>query len=102
MKATDIRDMTFDEIRDELDGPRQRVWEWLFSHGPATTSAIAEATGIGLLTVRPRVCELVAMGFAECTGRERREGVYRAITVAEAQVRWAEKRTEAQLDLKLQ
>jgi predicted ArsR family transcriptional regulator len=100
MNATDIRDMTFDEIRDELDGPRHRVWEWLFSHGPATTSAIAEGTGIGLLTVRPRVSELVAMGFAECTGREKREGVYRAITVAQAQARYAEARAETQLPLK--
>lgn len=102
MKTTDIRDMTFDEIRDELDGPRQRVWEFLFARGPATTSAIAEGTGIGLLTVRPRVSELVAMGFAECIGREKREGVYKALTVAEAQARYAEARTAAQLDLQFQ
>jgi predicted ArsR family transcriptional regulator len=101
MNASDIRDMTFDEIRRNLDGPRERVWEWLHVRGPATTSAIAESLGMGLLTVRPRVTELVQMGFAECVGRQRREGVYRAVTVAEAQTRHAEKRTETQLPLKL-
>ncbi len=101
MNTTAIRDMTFEEIRDELDGPRHHVWDWLFARGPATTTAIADGTGIGLLTVRPRVSELVAMGFAECVGRQRREGIYRAITVAEAQAKWAEQRSDAQLSLKL-
>lgn len=96
-----IRDMNFREIRDQLAGPREQIWQWLYALGPHTTTAISGGTQIPLLTVRPRVCELVAMGFAECVGRERREGIYRAVTVAEAQAKWDAQRTEAQLPLKL-
>lgn len=98
---TEIRNMTFDELRGTLDGTRERVWQWLFAVGPATTTGIAGGLEISLLTVRPRVSELVALGFAECVGRERREGIYRAVTVAEAQAKWAEARTEKQLPLAL-
>lgn len=84
---TDIRDLNWSEIEGLMHGPRKTIWEWLKSHGPATTSAIAEGTGIALLTVRPRVTELCQMEFAECVGRERREGVYQARKSYEAMAR---------------
>ena len=103
MKTTDPRDLTWDEIRGFLAGPRERCWEWLIAHGPATTSAIAEGTSIPLLTVRPRVCELAQIGFVECVGRADREGVYQAVSVATRQSRHAEDLLEssAQMPLKL-
>lgn len=74
-----IRDANWELIRGHLAGPRQAVHAWLLAHGPATTGMIAEGTGIPLLTVRPRVTELVQLGFAVCEGRNFcREGIYRA------------------------
>lgn len=55
-----------------------------------------------ILTVRPRVCELAELGFVECIGREGREGVYQAVTLAARQARHEEDlREESQLPLQL-
>ena len=97
-----IRDANWEQIRDHLAGPRQAVHAWLLANGPATTNMIAEGTGIPLLTVRPRVTELVQLGFAACTGRNCwREGIYAAVTLAQAGAAHQAARTaEAQLVLK--
>ena len=82
-----IRDANWELIRGHLAGPRQAVHAWLLAHGPATTGMIAEGTGIPLLTVRPRVTELVQLGFAVCEGRNPfcwREGIYEAVPVERA------------------
>lgn len=102
MKSTEPRDMTWNEIRESLSGTRERVWDWLLARGPATTSDIAEGLKMNLLTVRPRVSELVQLGFAECVGRSGHEGIYQVVSVAEAQARHAEQTRESQLPLKLQ
>ena len=57
--------------------------------------------GISLLSVRPRVCELAVLGFVECVGREKREGIYQAVSISQVQTRHGCGLTEAQLDLKL-
>ena len=101
MKTTDPRDLTFEEIHDSLGETREAIWKWLRANGPATTSRIAEGSGIGLLTVRPRVSELAVLGFVECIGREHREGVYRSITYLAAQARHNASRAESQLQLKI-
>lgn len=101
MLPTDIRKLTWDEVRDHLAGPRQVIWEWLVVLGPATTSQIAEGTSIGLLTVRPRVTELVQLGFAECIGREHREGIYRAVDFKKARENHCPEHRQTQLPLKL-
>ena len=101
MNTTAPRDMTWQEICGGLSGTRESVYSWLLHHGPATTTQIMEGTKIGLLTVRPRVSELCAWGFAECVGREHREGIYRARTILEAQAIHEESRLERQLNLKL-
>lgn len=101
MKTTDPRDMTWDEIRDHLAGPRALIWTWLRANGPATTSRIAEAAHISILSVRPRVSELAVLGFAECIAREGREGVYQAVTLEVRAARHAEEVRESQLPLKL-
>jgi predicted transcriptional regulator len=102
MKTTEPRDHTWEEIRERMAGARAQVWDWLHAHGPATTSTIAAGLGMSLFTVRPRVCELAQMGFAECTGRQGREGIYRACTATEAHERWREGITATQLPLKLE
>ena len=101
MLSTAPRDLTWSEIRDTLAGTRELVWGWLLSHGPATTTTIAANLHLNLLTVRPRVSELCAWGFAECVGREHREGSYKALTVAEAQARHDATHRDRQLCFKL-
>jgi predicted ArsR family transcriptional regulator len=100
MNATDPRNLTWQEIQGSLHGSRERIHEWLLKYGPATTTQMAEAMNIGLLTVRPRVSELVAWGFAECVGRGHREGIYSALTQAEAHRRHDASRCEAQTNFK--
>ena len=90
MKTTEVRDMTWEEIQSSLDGRRAYIWTFLRQHGAATTSVIADKTGISLLTVRPRVCELVQAGLAECIDRRHKEGVYRALSLEEARARFDE------------
>jgi len=100
MKTTDPRDMTWEEIRGGLAGSRERVWRWLLAHGPATTSGISLGMlDLSILTIRPRVCELCQMGLAEITGREGREGIYRALPLAEAEARWVREAGERQPEL---
>jgi predicted ArsR family transcriptional regulator len=103
MNTTDPRDLTWNELRDELSGHRSRIWEWLRTFGPATTSQIAERMDITLFSVRPRVCELAQLGFVECIDRDGREGVYQAVTLAARQARHEEDLREmtSQLPLKL-
>lgn len=101
MKSTDPRDFTWDEIRDSLHGKRERIWTWLRSNGPATTTGISTGTEIPLLTVRPRVSELVALGWIDCVGRENREGVYHAIAAETCLSRYQEAIRESQLPLLL-
>lgn len=100
MNTTDPRNLTWQEIQGTLHGAREAVHGWLLRHGPATTTQISEALGMGLLTVRPRVSELCAWGFAECVGRGKREGIFRAITITEAQAAHERSQVESQTNFK--
>lgn len=102
MKASEVRDLSWDELRGRLGGAREAVWTAMRQAGrPLTTAQVAELTGISLWTVRPRVCELVAWGFAECVGRSGRDGLYRALSLQDAFARWTEGTRERQLELHL-
>jgi hypothetical protein len=101
MKTTDPRDFTWQQIRGTLAGTREVIHAWLLANGPSTTEKISQCTGIGLLTVRPRVSELCAWGFAEITGRLKHEGIYQAVTVTDAQRIHEDKLREGQTNLKL-
>jgi len=104
MKPADIRNTTFRELQSRLVHLRLSVWEALAHHGPCTTRELAHECGMDLLTVRPRVTELVQLGFAECLSESEhdREGIYRALTVAEAEALFeARKRELAETQLSL-
>lgn len=100
MNSTDPRNLTWQEIQGTLHGGREIIHSWLLRNGPRTTTQISEACGIGLLTVRPRVSELVGWGFAECVGRGKREGIYRAIPVMEALAAHDRSQRESQTNFK--
>lgn len=102
MIASEVRDLSWQELRGRLAGPRQAAWVAMWRAGrPLTTAEIAEEADLPLLTARPRVSELVAWGFAECTGRRGHEGLYRALPLHESFARWAGAMAERQLELHL-
>lgn len=98
----EAREAAWERVRGVICGLREDVWVWLHAYGPATTAEMAAGLERPLLTVRPRVSELVAMGFVECTHRRDHEGVYQARTMQQARAEWElVLGSEAQLDLKL-
>jgi predicted transcriptional regulator len=70
-------------IQEKLQGLREEVYRAMLKAGPQTTLGIAAASNLSLLTVRPRVTELCELGLAEFAGRLGREGIYRAIPLAQ-------------------
>lgn len=65
MKSTDFRNANFEKLRESawLAGKRWEVYCAFLNHGPMTTRQAAQASGIDLLTVRPRTTELLQAGF---------------------------------------
>jgi hypothetical protein len=106
MKPVDFRNATFHSLRDEMEGLRRRVYEAWVAHGPGTTRQMAVASGIDLLTFRPRTTELVQLGLVELvppTGEQAQEidpheGVYRAVPQPEWE-RFRASRVNGQLQL---
>ncbi len=90
MNPTECRDITWTEMQGRIVGLRADMHEGLRMHGPCTTRQLAERMRRDILSVRPRVTELCELGFAECTGREGGEGIYRAYDYSEAARRFSE------------
>lgn len=104
MSPIDYRNATFRDLHGRLVNLRASVYEALMEHGPCTTRELARACDIDLLTVRPRVTELVQLGFVECLDEHGHEGRYRALTLAEAETLFAQRQRAAlnpQLELEL-
>ena len=76
MKTTDIRDENFTHLCATLDDRRATVLRYLAVYGPCTTRHLAQLSTLDILSVRPRVTELVQMGLVELRERVRGEGVY--------------------------
>lgn len=73
------------DIQKRVTKLRLAVYEALLKHGPCTTRELATAMERDLLTVRPRVTELLELGLVALVGDERtHEGTYRALTWSEA------------------
>ena len=97
MKSIDYRFATWEKIQRRLDGLRGVVYEALLRHGPCTTRELAERSGLSILTVRPRVTELIQAGVATLADGDApgNEGIYRALSEAEARALFARRRAEA-------
>lgn len=101
MTGAEIKRMNWQELEGQLHGLRLRAWtELRMAAEPMTTRDLADCLEMDLLMVRPRVTELVQMGFVRCAGRQDREGLYEAVGWVEARAEW-ERRTQTQLELKL-
>lgn len=85
MKPIDYRNETFASLTERLAGDRLAVLEQLRLHGANTTRSLAALMGWDILNVRPRVTELVQLGFVRCIHTSGHEGVYEARPIAEAE-----------------
>lgn len=94
MKTTitgqEIKRQNWQEIKDTLIGPRLSVWRglslgYLQYRRAITTRECAQLIGMDILTVRPRVTELVQLGFARCAGKQDHEGLYESVGLREAE-----------------
>ncbi len=63
MTPIDFRNATFESLRAHLNVARSNVYEAWLTHGPCTTRQLAIASGIDLLTLRPRTTELYQLGL---------------------------------------
>lgn len=81
MKPVDVRNGCFREIQDRLVSERRAVYEALLGlrGEPVTARRLAEKMGRDVLSVAPRLTELVQLGLAWLCGREGRRGLYEAI-----------------------
>ena len=93
LTPSEIRDANWQQIAAHLSGRRAQVHAALLNHGPATTRGLAIAMHSTELSVRPRVCELVQLGFARVVGVEGREGVYEAIQLDKAETAFIRSRS---------
>jgi predicted transcriptional regulator len=79
MKPVDFRHETFETIRARVVLDRAACLAALRACGPCTTRELARRMGRDILNVRPRVTELVQLGFVVTEDAAGREGVYRAL-----------------------
>lgn len=97
MKPIDHRNTTFQSIRARLNGARVAVYDLLLKEGPCTTRELAARSPLDLLTIRPRVTELVQLGLAVCDPEHKGpEGIYAALSLEDAEARWEAARREEQ------
>jgi len=100
MNATRSRDETYDGVRAALPSLRARVLDALEAAGRATGYEIAERTGLGILTVRPRLTELSQAGLVVACGRVRRGRISETVWRVASKEEWMKwNRTEGQLQL---
>jgi len=86
MSPIDYRQETWEMVQKRVVSLRLSVWRALAAAGACTTRELAKHSGMDLLTVRPRITELVQLGFVRCLDdKNGHEGTYEARTLAEAE-----------------
>ncbi len=98
MKPLNYCQATWADVQGRVSGLRLRTLLALRKHGPCTTRALAAVCAADILTVRPRVTELIQLGFVQAVPGQAQghEGVYRALSLAETQSLFARRQTAAQ------
>jgi predicted transcriptional regulator len=92
MTPIDIRNETWESIQGRLQAERQKVYFALLDAGETTTRDLAARMGWERDNVRPRVTELLQMGFVDLVRKDAAGGVYRALTFAQARARFDERK----------
>jgi hypothetical protein len=94
MLPSDLRNLTWAQIQTHLSEDLVRVHKAWSQCGPGTTREVAERSGISLLTLRPRTCELQKIGLVALIDKSGTEGIYKFQTEAEAAVTFSARATE--------
>jgi predicted transcriptional regulator len=85
MKPIDLRNETWADVMNRVDGDRCRVHLMLAQSGPCTVRELAAHNNQDVLSIAPRITELFELGFVELVGRKGRRGVYKAVSALEAE-----------------
>ena len=102
MKPVDLRNETWADVQNRLEGDRRATYDAFCRFGAQTTRDLAALMRKDAYSVGPRVTELFQLGFVRLVGRRGGRGVYAAATVAEAQAAFEFSRANAdQLLLKV-
>lgn len=92
MDTNDIKRDQLAALDSALRGLRQKVHIALLAQGKCTTKDLAEGMGYSLLTVRPRVTELLQAGLVDLVGRDDHgDGIYQAVSLEDARKRVEER-----------
>lgn len=94
MTATELRNTNFVALRESLTERRRDVYRAFMTHGPATTFELSEKCGIGLLSVRPRACELAQLGLLTVIGERLENGKQAAVYAVVDQASWSNWRNQ--------
>lgn len=81
MTPAELRNTNFQRLRNSLAERMLDVYRAFEQFGPASTAQLAEQSGIGLLSLRPRATELHGLGLL-CEAGERIENGKRATIYA--------------------
>lgn len=103
MNTETIKAAGWEAISGAVAGKRREVYAHLCLLGPCTTAELAAASGISILTVRPRVTELVQLGLARLADVQatKTEGKYEAIRLEDARAAYYRERAGGQMDLRI-
>ncbi len=94
MTPADLRDKQWHEVLTHVTDDMVKVHGAFLRHGgPGTTREVAQASGISLLTFRPRTTDLYKLGLVELVGTRGNEGLYayRSSDQAHASGAWRER-----------
>ena len=104
ISTTDIKRSNWDKVQEHLTESRLRVWNALASRGESTSRELADSMRVDILTVRPRLTELLQLGFVVLSGKQGHEGTYRALSRSEAHQNFLKRAAEplnSQLEMTL-
>ncbi len=94
MKPAAMRNLNWAEVQAHVSDDLRRVHAAWQKFGPGTTRAVAERSGISLLTLRPRTTDLYQLGLVDCIGQAegRKESVFEYVAPETAALGWERKR----------
>ena len=95
MNTLDIKLDNWNAIADQLTDRRLAVWRALIHRGESTSRNLAYYMDADVLTIRPRLTELLQLGFVVLTGKQGHEGTYRACSQEEARRAFVTRQQEA-------
>lgn len=95
MNPIDLRNATWEDLQDRVTGLRRMVLDAYRVLGATTTRRLATLAAMDILTVRPRTTELVQLGLLRLKSQSGLEGVYEALSDAEAKALFAERQAQA-------